>query len=90
MSVSTPYLPSPSLEYAAVSTKAPESPQIPHEGKTKSPEPSAESHTSASGSGYGLFGWISGSSLVNKVVEKTKVSHAKKGKFDFSFEVSVC
>ncbi|CAG5123900.1 unnamed protein product [Candidula unifasciata] len=56
--------------------KAPESPQIPHEGQVKVPEPGGGQQLAASlsSAGQGLFSWISGNSLVNRVVEKTKSS----------------
>ncbi|XP_035827309.1 protein PRRC1 [Aplysia californica] len=60
-----------------VSSAAPESPQIPHEGKSEvpPPQPAPEQEiVKPQGGGQGLFGWISGNSLVNKMVEKTKSS----------------
>ncbi|KAH9520148.1 Protein PRRC1-A [Bulinus truncatus] len=53
-------------------SKAPESPQIPHEEKVKSNDPGLIASTTAVG--QSLFGWISNNSLVNRVVEKTKSS----------------
>lgn len=56
-----------------------ESPQIPHEGQVKEPESTGGQQipTSSLGGGQGLFSWISGNSLVNRVVEKTKVSYCR-------------
>ncbi|XP_059176985.1 protein PRRC1-A-like [Physella acuta] len=68
----------PSSSASNSSTTAPEFPQIPHEGKSKTVEEvsavSANVNVPSGSPGLGLFGWISSNSLVSKVVEKTKSS----------------
>ena len=58
-----------SLSTASIETPHEASQQIP-----LPPEMIPDSPRSSSNQGGGLFSWIGGSSLVNKVVEKTKAS----------------